>query len=85
MRRINIDDEKSAIAYLEGVLTNWDSWQGHHLYLVKALKILLHSYRFKCESMDEMAKYISELHRAIEALERVRKGEIKDEKDTNLI
>ena len=73
MRKVTNDDEKSAIAYLEGVLTNWDSWQGHHLYLVKALKILLEAYRLKCDSIDEMKAHISELHSIVETLERITK------------
>ena len=41
MKKVIIDDEKSAVEYLEMVLNEWDSWRDHHICLVKALQILL--------------------------------------------
>ena len=73
MKKPIIEDVESAVAYIKTVLEEWDAWKTHHISLVEALEILLKSYEsksksllFKCEYIDEMKKYIADLHRKIE-------------------
>ena len=40
MKKIIIDDEKSAIEYIQHILTEWKEWKTHHSALVQALEIL---------------------------------------------
>ena len=40
MKKIIIEDEKSAIEYIQHILTEWDEWKTHHTTLVQALEIL---------------------------------------------
>ena len=41
MKKIIIDDEKSAVEYIKSVLNEWDAWKTHHKYLVQALEVLV--------------------------------------------
>ena len=61
-----IDNEEMAIAYLESVLNEWDSWKTHHVLLVEAIELLLKSneskrelikvLRFQNEALNEVIK-----------------------------
>ena len=66
MKKVIIEDETSAINYLEKVLKEWDSWRDHHIYLVQAVEILL-------KSNKNMTKYINSLHRQMESFERSKR------------
>ena len=77
MKKVIIEDEMSAVKYIEMVLNEWDSWRDHHIYLVQALQILLKANKSKnetlistCEMLTDMRDYINALHRHIETLER---------------
>lgn len=41
MKKIIIDDEKSAIEYIRYVLAEWGEWKTHHTTLVQVLEILV--------------------------------------------
>ena len=77
MKKVIIEDEISAVKYIEMVLNEWDSWRDHHIYLVQALQILLKINKSKNEALisnsemvNDMRDYINALHRHIETLER---------------
>lgn len=81
MKKMIIDDEKSAVEYLDNVLKEWGSWRDHHLYLVQALETLLRINKsksealiLKCEMINDMRAYINGLHKHIETLERSENG-----------
>jgi hypothetical protein len=47
MKNIIIEDEESAVKYIEYVLSEWDAWKTHHVLLVQALEILLKIHQRK--------------------------------------
>ena len=44
-KHIIIEDERSAIEYIETVLSEWDAWKSHHVTLVQALEILVQAHK----------------------------------------
>ena len=56
MKKRIINDEEMAIAYLESVLNEWDSWKTHHVLLVEAIELLLKLNKSRNETRTEVTK-----------------------------
>lgn len=73
MKKIIIDDEKSAVEYIKSVLNEWDSWKTHHIYLVQALEKLLTINESRRKALVLKSEYIAKLHQHIDAVTERRK------------
>ena len=61
MKKIIIDDEKSAVEYIKSVLNEWDSWKTHHIYLVQALEELLFVNESRKEELLLMREHLNHM------------------------
>ena len=68
MKKIIIDDEKSAVEYIKSVLNEWDSWKNHHIYLVQALEKLLTINESRRKALALKSEYIAKLHQIIDTM-----------------
>lgn len=60
MKNIIIEDEKSALDYIETVLSDWDAWKSHHVLLVQALEVLLKSHQKLTIENEKLGQLICE-------------------------
>ena len=88
MKKVLVEDEKSAVEYVQMVLREWGNWQKHHIYLVQALQILLRVnnvksevIKSKCEMITDMKNYIDALHRHIDEIDSIECNDNRDSKE----
>lgn len=69
MKKVIINDEKSAIEYIRYVLNNWDEWKTHHTTLVQALGMLVNANESRRKALVLKSEYIAKLHQIIDSME----------------